>query len=323
MFDLISVIVPIYNVENYLENCIYSIINQTYTNIEIILIDDGSTDRCKYICDEFLDKDDRIRVIHKSNGGLSEARNVGIEMSNGNYITFIDSDDYISIDYIESLYRSIRRNIADIAILKLKFTTSLNESLEANRIMHEKVFNKEEALSEILYSNEFSTSACGKLFAKNLFSYIRFPVGKYSEDLFTIYKTFLDSKKIVFIDNEAYHYFMRQGSITNKKFNIKHLDTIEALHLINKNVVSIYPRLKTAYKSAYIEAIARLLQVNIPIQYLVTNSLWNDVKKFRKDVLFDKLAPKRVKGYSLLLYMGPNFTKLFIRFYYYLKRKVK
>ena len=116
MEDLISVVVPIYNVENYIKKCVDSILSQTYKNLEIILVDDGSPDNCPQICDEYAQKDNRIKVIHKENGGLSDARNAGIDISKGKFITFIDSDDYIEKDYVEVLYNSIKENASDMAI---------------------------------------------------------------------------------------------------------------------------------------------------------------------------------------------------------------
>ena len=116
MKKLISIVLPIYNVENYIEKCMESVLNQTYKNIEIILVDDGSPDNCPIICDQYVKEDNRVKVVHKENGGLSDARNAGIKVANGDYITFIDSDDYVDKDYVEFLYNTIEETDADIAI---------------------------------------------------------------------------------------------------------------------------------------------------------------------------------------------------------------
>lgn len=316
MKNLISVIVPIYKVEAYLKNCVDSILRQTYSELEIILVDDGSPDNCGQICDDYAEQDERVRVIHKKNGGLSDARNAGIDIAKGKYIAFIDSDDYVAEDYVEVLLQSILSEKADISICRLKATSILNEDSKRKENDSVAVYSSIEALEKMLYAREISTSACSKLFRIELFEKIRFPLGKYSEDLFTIYKTMLKANKIVSIGREAYFYYTRPGSITNEQFGLRHLDTLEALQAIRKDVVNNYPELLPAYKNQMIEAMARLLKMNIPEEYYIENGLWDEIKKYRIAVMLDRKASKRVRAYAVLMFMGPQFTGTIMRKYY-------
>ena len=236
MNNKISIIVPVYNVAQYLHACIDSIINQTYKNIEVVLVDDGSTDDSGNICEEYKKNDERIIVVHQKNSGLSAARNVGIEISTGEYITFIDSDDYISPDYIENLYSALEQYSADIAICDLK---KVSEKVELWDIDYkvEKNFksillNNSQTIEEV-YKPEYhgiDFVAWAKLYKKDLFTFnkIEFPVGRIHEDTFTTYKLLYMAKKIAYIDIPMYFYRSRIGSITTSNFTLKELDKIVA-----------------------------------------------------------------------------------------------
>ena len=189
---LVSVVVPIYNVELYLKECVDSILSQTYKNIEVILVDDESPDLCGKICDDYAAMDGRIKVVHKKNGGLSDARNAGMKVATGDLITFVDSDDYISKDFMKILFEAMSENNSDIAIANMKRTSRRDDK---NTVIDWKVssYKNEDALIRMLYGTPFGTSACGKLFKRSLFTGVEFPYGKFSEDLFTIYKTILRS----------------------------------------------------------------------------------------------------------------------------------
>ena len=188
MKDLISVIIPVYKVEEYINRCIDSVINQTYKNLEIILVDDGSPDGCPKICDEYAKKDSRIRVIHKQNGGLSDARNVGIDNANGKYITFIDSDDWIPIDSINILYKNLINTKSEISSGCLLEVFSDNRKNYSNNDYE--VYSKIEGLKNLFLLHDISNSASGKIYDISLFDNIRYPVGKLYEDLGTTYKLF-------------------------------------------------------------------------------------------------------------------------------------
>lgn len=229
MDEIISVIVPIFKVEQYLPRCIESIINQTYKKLEIILVNDGSPDNCGAICDNYALKDARIRVIHKNNGGLSDARNAGIDIAQGNYITFIDSDDWIHPKYIEFLYNTLKKNNADISVCNFLATSS--ENVYSDKLSEDiKVFNNFQALEQLtdkLYVQ--MVIACGKLFKRELFNNIRFPLKRIHEDEFTTYKLLYEANKIVYTNNQLYYYWQRENSITKSKFNIKsRIDAMDA-----------------------------------------------------------------------------------------------
>lgn len=230
MDTLISIIVPVYNVQDYLEKCILSIINQTYKKLDIILVDDGSTDDSGIICDEYCKNDSRIRVIHQNNCGLSSARNAGIEIAYGDYIGFVDSDDYIDATMFEKLYFAAKKNNAQISICNYFLINTENiKTKYKNTIIHkEKVFNNTVAIEQMCRGNLFQFHAWNKLYKKELFIGTRFPLGKLFEDIFTTHKVMYKAEKVVVIPESLYFYVQRNGSILNSKFNIKKLDYIYA-----------------------------------------------------------------------------------------------
>lgn len=227
--DKISVIVPVYNVENYLEECIDSILGQTYKNLEIILVDDGSTDNCGQICDDYVKKDNRIKVIHKENGGLSDARNVGIKNSKGKYITFIDSDDCVNKKYIEVLYNQIITTNSDISICSYKKFSDyyIEEDFKLNDI---EILKRQEILLK-LYGEKNRINyvvSWGKLYKRRLFDTISFPNGKIHEDEYTTYKLYEECDLVSYTSLQLYYYRVRNDSIMKKKISTKRLDSLQA-----------------------------------------------------------------------------------------------
>lgn len=231
MDDLISVIVPIYRVEKYLLKCVESIQRQTYQNIEIILVDDGSPDHCPEICDQFAKEDSRIKVIHKKNGGLSDARNAGIEVANGEYLAFVDSDDYISGEMIEKMYCRIIRDQSDMAICNIDFVNEKGNSLNCNTIQVDNMTVEEPRFWRDLYGINYTycVVAWNKLYAKKLFKDVRYDVGKLHEDEFIIHKLVSKCEKISFLSEKFYCYLQREQSITKSKYTIKRMDVAEAV----------------------------------------------------------------------------------------------
>ena len=228
--DKISLVVPVYNVEKYISRCVNSLIRQLYTNIEILLIDDGSKDNSGILCDELAKRDDRIKVYHKANGGLSDARNYGIERADGDYICFIDSDDYVADDYCMKMYNAAIKENADIVICRYdRFEgEEYTGSLESNEKYL--VCDKHESLKN-LYSvdGEMYTLAWNKLYKKSVIGDIRYPVGLVNEDEFTTYKYFLNSEKIVVLNTVLYFYFKNGNSITTNKKYLENMDVFTAL----------------------------------------------------------------------------------------------
>ena len=225
----ISIIVPVYNVEKYLKRCIDSILNQSFTDFELILVDDGSTDNSGKIIDEYTIKDERIKVIHKENGGQGSARNRGLDIAKGNYIGFIDSDDWIHKDMYKILYENIIKYNMDISQIDHKPTSSY---INDEDIINEKVHIVDNILEEFGNCTSFELLpyifVWNKLYKADIWSNFRFPENKFAEDLRVIYKMYDKSNKMIKIDRKLYYYFMSDNSSTRGKFNIKKLEDIEA-----------------------------------------------------------------------------------------------
>ena len=310
--ELISVIVPIYNVERYLRRCIDSIIYQSYENIEIILVDDGSSDSSGDICEEYKERDKRVCVIHKENGGLSDARNVGIDIATGKYLTFIDSDDYVSISYIEELYNYLIQNKADIAVCSMqKVSGYLTEKLIEKDACKIKVWNSEDALRQMLLQYDITCNAWGKLYISELFKNIRYPKGKLYEDLATTYKLIDMSNKIVFFDKKLYAYYQRIDSIQNSEFSEKKLDEIEIVNELVSFVEKKYPRLKNAVINRKISSYFHVLfSISDMQKYdFIAVKLREEIKKDRTAIMFARDVNKKVRIGCLLSFLGFVLTR--------------
>ena len=237
---LVSVIIPVYNVEKYLKKCADSVLNQTYRNLDIILVDDGSTDLSGKMCDELGIDDKRVTVIHKQNGGLSDARNAGLNVARGEYYAFVDSDDYISSDMIEIMVNSARENSCEIAICNM---VKFSESGESALFYHP-VAQKQILLGENRFKTLKQPSVCNKLFKASLFQNIRFPKGKYYEDTFVYHELLYRAKSVVLTGSNSYWYLERSDSIVGSpKYTSRYFDFIEAVwkraeFLIENNVKS-------------------------------------------------------------------------------------
>ena len=230
---LVSIIVPIYKVEPYLRRCLDSIVNQTYTNLEIILVDDGSPDCCPQICDEYAARDKRVVVVHKENGGLSDARNAGLDICKGEYISFVDSDDWVDEGYIEKLLSFTQKENADIAIGENNRTEGCSEPSKENITIM--AYTPKEALMHLFSQNHIAfTVSWGKLYKKNLFSTLRFPKGKFHEDEFTTYILFSKAKKIIYTSEILYYYYQRSGSIVSSRHPWDVLEFLECRYLFFK-----------------------------------------------------------------------------------------
>ena len=224
----ISVIVPVYKVEPYLDKCVASIVNQTYTNLEIILVDDGSPDNCPAMCDAWAKKDRRIRVIHKPNGGLSDARNAGMAVATGELMAFVDSDDWIAPNMYEHLYQRLAEDNSDIAACGVQMvwetkTPSRMLTREGNRVL-----NQEEAMRAIIEESWLKQPVWYKLYKTDLIRDILFPVGKCHEDVFWSYQAVGSAKKVSVSDHIGYYYLQRGGSIMGAGYSLKRLDAVEA-----------------------------------------------------------------------------------------------
>lgn len=215
---LISIIVPVYNMEKYIDKCINSIINQTYKNIEIIIVDDGSTDKSSKIIDKYKKIDKRIKFYHKKNGGLADARNYGLEKATGEYIGFVDSDDYIENNMYEKLYNNLIKYKADISVVNYNLVYEKDFNYKKNfKEISDKliILNKMETIKLLLDDNKFGNYAWNKLYKRELFNNIKYPVGRKMEDLGTTYKIIEKCNRIVYDPIPLYNYLQRNNSIVN------------------------------------------------------------------------------------------------------------
>lgn len=276
----ISIVVPIYNVEEYVERCIISVKNQTYENIEIILVNDGSQDNSLDICNQYANHDSRIKVINKNNGGLSEARNLGIEKSTGEYILLVDGDDSIEVTTCEELVNIIENNLVDMVIFKHNKIINENK-ISSNDSYRIEVINSEEAYRRYLYGEEVIPAAWSKLYKRNLFNEIKFPKGKLAEDFATAHKYILQCEKIAYYDKSLYNYYIRENSIMGRKPLKLTLDYYEAAcskFEMEKKLFDKYKRqVNTLYVNCLLRTIARLNMDNNRDQY--TLNILNDAEK--------------------------------------------
>lgn len=251
MCKKISVIVPVYNVEQYLDRCVSSVVQQTYQNLEIVLIDDGSPDQCPQMCDEWSKKDNRIKVVHKENGGLSSARNAGLDTASGEYIAFVDSDDYIDNQMLELMLNAAEKNSVPVVCCgRIRVTASTKA--EMFTLPEERLFTGEEAIKEIFVGGAVEEAAWDKLYRAEILANRRFPVGEINEDIVQTINILGSCGRIVHVGRALYYYCENSGSITKSGYNrnkavvLKHLETIYSY--ISKN----YPALIEDYY--YLEA---------------------------------------------------------------------
>lgn len=226
MNSMVSIIIPVYNVEKYLRHCINSIIHQTYQNLEIILVDDGSTDNCGYICDEFARKDKRIKVIHKENGGLSDARNEGLKVASGDFLAFVDSDDWVDLRLFEMVMSSFESHFVDIVCFGSYKTDGRNKTT-CFTTLKEIEWTRAEALTELCKNDRIESHVWDKVYKKELFENTFFPVGKYYEDVYIMHRVFMKAKSVLFIDAPLYYYLQRNTSIVGQRTVRSGLDLMD------------------------------------------------------------------------------------------------
>ena len=317
MKDLITVIVPVYNVEKFINRCITSIINQSYKNLEIILVDDGSTDNCGKICDDYAKKDNRIKVIHKENGGISDARNTGVSVAKGKYVTFIDSDDYVKYDYIEFLYNLIIKNKVKVSICS--HTVLYNTGLKIEKETEEfSVLDAKTVVRRILYDDGIDTSVWAKMYETTLFNNIKYPKGKLFEDAAITCRILSICEKIAIGSKSKYFYMIRSDSITNENFNVKKMDLITSTKEMGEYIIKKYPDLQQAVERrimyAYLSTLSQL--ANSKEKHLKEQKeMMEYITKNRKKVLKDKNIPKRDRMALEVTKFGFNIYKIFWNLY--------
>ena len=315
MFEFeISVIVPVYNVEKYLDKCVRSLLNQKFAyNYEIILVNDGSTDSSGNIADKYAMEHSMLKVLHKKNGGLSSARNYGLRYARGKYITFVDSDDYVSDDYLSALHSMAMKYDADIVLTQICLMTEDEAEKYHKEEIETKLIDNKEAFWEVYIQKRVSWSACGKLIKKEILNKHKFPDGYY-EDSASMYLFLDEAERVVVSDlRNNYHYIRREGSITASRLSEKHMRIFEVCDEIENYLKNNY--IEWEYLSA-------LIYQNAVLQLLTRINMSNDeyknifrkvLKKSRKNIM--KIISKKKLGiktkyYAAVLCTSPTIFKL-------------
>lgn len=280
--SLISVIVPIYNTEKYLDNCIESITNQSYKNLDIILVNDGSTDKSKSICEKWMKNDSRIRLINQENMGAAMAKNTGLDSIKGDLFVIVDSDDILYEKNIEVLYKYMEKENADIiegchTIDIDEFNNIDIEYYENNKSI--KTFSTEEALKELIISRKFHQTPWNKIYKIDLLKNIRFPKGRYIDDEYWTYKLFANAEKVVSLDNITYYYRQHGSSTMGRNYSVRRLDAIDALYERYVFMKDNFPRLKNLAYKAFLNNCIFNFQKLCLLEDLDIN------KEFRKNLL--------------------------------------
>lgn len=302
---IISVIIPVYNVEKYLCQCLDSVINQTYKNLEIILVDDGSTDDSGKICNEYAKRDRRIIVVHKNNGGLSDARNAGIDICKGEYVSFVDSDDWLDLDMYEIFISKIIEHNADIVSCGyvLEFANKKFNCNLANIIID----GNDKVLQNLFYNKNFPNAVWGKVYNKNIFEKLRFPIGKIYEDMLIKYDILKKSQKVVILKSTFYHYRQRSNSIMND-INIEKIkEKIAVCEIIIKKIKKenslLLPQAYHQLYKHYISVTDDIVNLNISKEQkkYIINQIKCFIRKNIKNIIFNKTINFKAKIGFLLI----------------------
>lgn len=321
----ISVIIPVYNVEKYLDKCIKSVIAQTFSSLEILLIDDGSTDNSGAMCDSYALNDARIRVIHKQNGGLSDARNRGIEEASGHYLSFIDSDDYIEPDMMETLYNNIVKECAEVSMCGIY-------GVYADRIQRVwpedeyHVLSGAQAAAMALEGTKVSVNAVNKLYKREVFDKLRFPVGKLSEDAFIMIKLLAGVEKAVLDTRPKYFYVHRGDSITTSHYRAKDMNVIEAYSENLDFVMTYYPEFREQAEFRFFWSHFYVLDKMLNTDsYVKDENFKNIVSVLRKNyfkILGNKYTGRKRKIAMTGLMLSSGLYKCIISAHYRRKRRL-
>lgn len=310
---LISVIIPVYNVEQYLDRCLESAVSQTYKNIEIILIDDGSIDNSGKMCDQWAQKDKRIKVVHQENRGVSASRNRGIREAKGELISFIDSDDEAYSDYLETMYCDLTENNCDLAMTKhyVKYPLTTKEAFTGATT----IFNSpKNCLKEMLLCRNVDVSPWGKLYKKSLFKGVEYPEGKIFEDVATFHAIVFNSKKIILNSTPHYNYIIRRKSISQQYFHKEKLDLIEATNAMCSDIERKVPNLKAECNVRRLHALLSTIRI-----FSISKKQPNEIKTKLLSLIKEQskktkiaLLPKRERLALKLLHCYPLFRLVMI-----------
>ena len=308
MNDLISVIVPCYNVAKYIEKCVDSIRSQTYTNLEIFLINDGSTDDTLAIIERFAKIDKRIIIIDKENGGQSDARNVALDKISGDYVVFVDGDDYILPDHISSLYNIAINNSCDIAVSPFTLVNESETFVKQNTKV-ERCFSNIEALETMFYQKLFDTTPHCKIYKSHLFKNIRFRKGIVFEDLYTIPDLILGANKVAYTSYSSYAYILHSNSTEGSPFSELKWESLKAImkKFEDSKEFSTIPKAR----DCRLFSIMSRIYFAMPSNHKGKKELWQKIKRKRLSVLFNNKARIKNRIAALMTFFGPQFSSVF------------
>lgn len=330
MLPNITIIIPVYNVEKYLTDCLNSVLMQSYENFEVLLIDDGSADNSGQLCDEYAIKDKRIKVFHKRNGGLAEARNFGIERAKADYLYFLDSDDCISPDSLDFLLNKIlNHNCEIVSASQISFIDGEHPDVSNDKPIYQAVITPEEAVQRCLTLNNMTTSPCGILFKKNLFDNLLFPIGRKYEDMAIIPMIYGKASRI-FITNECkYYYRYRENSITNyssinsDKTIALIADELLAAEELLEYTDKYYPKIKFAAEDFLVnvsmDVIRRAYANNVSAENNICCKAWRYIKENRRKVFWHNDSNPHTRIKAAVSYLGMPATAKLLNVYKHMK----
>ncbi len=308
---LISVIVPVYNVEDYLDQCMESIVGQNYPHLEILMVDDGSTDNSGALCDQWAERDQRIRVIHQENGGLSAARNTALDAMSGELVIMVDSDDVLHPDAVSILLQAIQAHHADVVIGSFVVFDGMDVNwpriTSENTVRH---YDSQAALKAIFYQDKLTNSSCWRLFKASLFDDVRYPVGKYYEDLAIVYPLYKKCSLVVGIDDAVYGYRQRNDSILGR-FSLKRADVLDICEQLERQVLTEDVELLHAVRSRLLSAYFNILLLSYQDKEQDFKELqdrcWKGIKRLRHNCLIDSNVRPKNKAGIIASYLGRTF----------------
>ncbi len=306
--EKISVLIPMYNVEQYFARCIESVIVQTYKNLEIIIVDDGSTDQSCAIAEQYAAKDDRIKIIKQKNGGNAAARNTALKNATGAWLTFVDSDDYIDKQYVETLYESAKKAKADMAVCRYQIY-DWEHPLNSSDTNETEIKSTEDALRALFYQKDATTGPCCKIYKKQLFDGIEFPVGKICEDLAILYKIFAKAKKAAFNSQILYFYLSNPSGTMNKQVRNFRPERAVALDFCEEAVQFVDKKFPDLHAAAvnrlFTEAIYIITDVPRTKEFeKISKRAWQIIKNNRQAVIADPESKRNIQQYAKISYGG-------------------
>lgn len=318
---LVSVIIPVYNVEDYLRTCLDSVLNQTYKNLEIIIVNDGSTDASRSICEEYTKKDARCTLVNKANGGLSSAKNTGLEKVHGEWLTFVDSDDYVAPNYIQYMHGVSRRENAELVICQFQKVSNHSAQIK-NNPEKIKIMTPEQSIEMLLYKKGIYPSSWAKLYKTRLYESIRFPEHTNYEDLAVICQLMDQARSIAISNQKIYYYLDRKNSIMNDEFSKKKMQRIEVAKSVKSYIEQYHPALYNAVCCRCFLAGLQALR-EIPQNKKYSNEVegaWSVIKEYRRDVVLDHDAKTSIRLMAVSSFLGKNFLHILGRVHVFIDK---